>query len=96
LTALSLPHITELLSVHRPTFPLLAVLGKQPFVELGLSLLSMGFYNFHPDAIRGLQKPNPGRLLEKDGRNLASVIAGLKEGRERCQTPIDIRMSIGV
>jgi predicted ATPase len=79
LSALSLPHITELLSVHRPTFPLLAVLGKQPFVEIGEGLRSMGFYNFNPDSIRVLQKPNPGRLLEKDGRNLASVLAGLIE-----------------
>jgi predicted ATPase len=39
----------------------------------------MGFYNFHPDAIRRLQKPSPGWLLERDGSNLASVIAGLKE-----------------
>jgi len=76
---LSLPPSVELLSVHRPAFPLLAVLGKQPFVELGEGLRSMGFYNFHPDAIRALQKPNPGRLLEKDGRNLASVLAGLNE-----------------
>lgn len=76
---LALPHSVELLSIQRPDFPLLAVIGKQPFVDLGKGLRWMGFYNFHPDAIRALQKPNPGRLLEKDGRNLASVIEGLKE-----------------
>src|SRR5947208_479522 len=39
----------------------------------------MGFYNFHPEAIRRLQKPLPGVLLERDGSNLASVLAGLEE-----------------
>jgi predicted ATPase len=79
---LSLPHVVELLAFQRPEFPLLSVIGTQPFVELGEGLRSMGFYNFHPDAIRALQKPTPGRLLEKDGRNLASVIEELKEIEE--------------
>jgi predicted ATPase len=67
------------LSPQRSDLPLLAVLGFQPFLELSEGLRFMGFYNFHPDAIRAYQKPNPGWLLEKDGRNLASVIEGLKE-----------------
>jgi predicted ATPase len=82
LAPLPVPHSSELLSVHRPDFPLLAVLGTQPFLELGEGLRSMGFYNFHPDAVRALQKPSPGSLLEKDGCNLASVIEGLKEVEE--------------
>jgi predicted ATPase len=36
-------------------------------------------YNFRPDAIRKLQTPNPGVMLEADGRNLPSVIGALKE-----------------
>src|SRR5262249_38701425 len=43
------------------------------------ALKNMAFYNFHPDAIRRLQTPNFRMMLEKDGRNLASVIATLKE-----------------
>lgn len=64
---------------QRSDLSLLALIGFQPFLELSEGLRFMGFYNFHPDAIRTYQKPNPGWLLEKDGRNLASVIEGLKE-----------------
>jgi predicted ATPase len=50
-----------------------------PFMALLVHLLQhMGFYNFNPEAIRLLQKPTPGSLLERDGKNLASVIADLK------------------
>lgn len=80
----SQPDSPELLSIsrppaRRPDFPLLSVIGTQPFAELGESLQLMGFYSFHPDAMRFLQKPRPGWLLEKDGSNLASVIEGLHE-----------------
>lgn len=64
---------------QRTDFCLLSVIGRQPFLELSEGLRYMGFYNFHPNAIRTYQKPNPGWLLEKDGSNLASVIEGLKE-----------------
>jgi len=57
----------------------LRAIGQQPFVVLGDRLRSMGFYNFHPDAIRALSKPNPGWVLEQDGGNLASVIESLRE-----------------
>src|SRR5262249_41767684 len=57
----------------------LNVIDNQPFIDLADGLRSMGFYNFHPEAIRQPQKPLPGTMLEKDGSNLASVIAGLKE-----------------
>ena len=36
-----------------------------------------GFYNLNPDAIRDLQLPDPGMLLERDGGNLASVLFNL-------------------
>jgi predicted ATPase len=58
---------------------LLSLIGTQPFIDLGEGLRSMGFYNFNPNAMRSLQMPLPGALLERDGRNLASVIEGLKE-----------------
>lgn len=76
---LRLPHSVELLSVQRPDFPLLSVIGTQPFVELGEGLRWMAFYNFIPDAMRGLPMPTAGSLLDKHGQNLASVIEGLKE-----------------
>ena len=76
---LSLPHSRELLSVQRPDFPLLSVLGDQPFVEFGDGLRSMNFYNFHPDSVRFVQKSDPAAFLKKDGWNLASVIDALKE-----------------
>jgi predicted ATPase len=58
---------------------LLRTIHVQPLLSLALGLRSMGFYNFQPDAIRVLQRPNPGGLLERDGNNLASVIEGLRE-----------------
>jgi predicted ATPase len=38
---------------------------------------NMGFYNLNPDRIRDLQPPDPGKLLARDGSNLASVLAQL-------------------
>jgi predicted ATPase len=55
---------------------------RRPFGDLSLSLRYMGFYNFHPDAIRRLQKPSPGWLLERDGSNIASVIETTREKEE--------------
>ncbi|MCH7870847.1 MAG: AAA family ATPase [Planctomycetes bacterium] len=43
------------------------------------SLLSMGFYNLNPDAMKELQSPDSGELLHRDGANIASVIARLSE-----------------
>ncbi len=57
----------------------LGMVGHAPAVALAEGLASMGAYNFNPDAIRRLQKPLPGVLLDRDGGNLASVIAGLEE-----------------
>ena len=41
------------------------------------ALSSTGFYNLRPEAIRDLQPPDPGDLLNRDGSNIASVLAGL-------------------
>ncbi len=73
------PLAQEFFTTYRPDRPLLGVIGTQPFISLGEGLREMGFYNFYPEAIRRLQKPAPGVLLERDGSNLASVIEGLKE-----------------
>src|SRR5262249_94022 len=73
------PHIEELLSIARPDYPLLGLIGTQPFIHLPEGLRSMGFYNFQPAAMRLLQKPLSGPILEKDGHNLASAVRGLQE-----------------
>lgn len=39
---------------------------------------NMGFYSLNPDRIRDLQPPDAGRLLARDGSNLASVLAQLE------------------
>ena len=49
------------------------------FRALYESLLSMGFYNLNPDAMKELQSPDSGELLHRDGGNIASVIARLSE-----------------
>ena len=65
---------------YNPTPDLfLRIAVNDPYLNLARFLRYMGFYNFHPDAIRRLQKPNPGWLLERDGGNLASVIETTRE-----------------
>ena len=61
-------------------------LGDYPFtpvVELVHQLSGIRTYNFHPEAIRPPQIPNPGWPLERDGSNLASVIETTRENDER-------------
>jgi len=41
------------------------------------ALLSMGFYNLNPDAMKGVQSPDAGELLHGNGANIASVVARL-------------------
>ncbi len=76
---LGLPPAVKLFSIQRPDFPLLSVIGTQPFIELGEALRWMRFYNFIPDTMRALSSPTGGQLLDKHGQNLASVVEGLKE-----------------
>jgi len=42
-------------------------------------LSHMGFYNFNPNAIRGLQTPDSGEVLRRDGGNLASVLNSIEK-----------------
>lgn len=48
--------------------------GLPEFRAIYEALSSMGFYNLNPDRIRALQSPDPGKLLARDGSNLASVL----------------------
>ena len=59
---------------------LMQVAGYPAFRPIYDALAGMGFYNFHPEQIRGLQSPDPGDLLKPDGSNIASVLASLKSG----------------
>ena len=51
-----------------------AAAGLPPFRGLFDALSHMGFYNFNPDEIRELQPPDTGKVLKRDGSNLASVL----------------------
>ncbi len=53
--------------------------GLPEFRPVYDAFCSMGFYNLNPDRIRDLQPPDPGRLLTRDGGNLAAVFAQLGE-----------------
>jgi predicted ATPase len=54
------------------------------------ALLAMGFYNLNPEAMRGLQSPDAGELLHRDGGNIASVIGRIaadnQAEKERSET----------
>jgi predicted ATPase len=54
---------------------LVAAAGLPPFRPLFDALSHMGFYNFNPDEIREMQRPDPGEVLKRDGSNLASVLS---------------------
>ncbi len=56
---------------------LVSASGLEGFRSVYDALSSTGFYNLRPEAIRDLQPPDPGDLLNRDGSNIASVLAGL-------------------
>ena len=56
--------------------------GFDVFRPLYDALSGMGLYNLNPEAIRDLQSPDPGELLERDGSNLASVLPNLDGDRK--------------
>ena len=56
---------------------LVAVSGVKAFRPVYDALEGMAFHNLNPDRIREMQPPHPGNLLERDGGNLASVLARL-------------------
>jgi predicted ATPase len=56
---------------------LVNVSGLPLFSDVYDALTRMGFYNINPQRIRELQAPESGELLDRQGENLASVIARL-------------------
>jgi predicted ATPase len=63
--------------------PFLDSYADTPVPEFAERLEALKAYNFHPDTIRRVQKPNPGWFLERDGSNLASVIETTRENDEQ-------------
>ncbi len=51
--------------------------GTPSFRPVYDALSGAGFYSLNPQQIRELQPPNPGELLNRDGSNIASVLANL-------------------
>jgi len=58
---------------------LVAMSGFPAFRPVFGLLAGMGFYNLYPELMRGLQQPDKGDRLARDGRNLASVVSRLKQ-----------------
>jgi len=56
---------------------LVTVSGLPQFRPVYDALVSMGFYNLSPEAMRRPQSPDAGELLHKDGANISSVVARL-------------------
>lgn len=53
------------------------------------ALSRMGFYNLNPDRIRDLQSPDAGAILVRDGSNLASVVARMREHNPERLTEVE-------
>lgn len=47
------------------------------------ALRSMGFYNLNPEVIKRPQSPDAGEMLHRDGANISSVVARLREDAPR-------------
>lgn len=72
---------------------LVAVSGIEAFRFIYEGLTSINVYNLNPDAMRGLQKPEAGDLLRRDGSNIASVIERLRRDQPSRKTRIEDYLS---
>lgn len=63
--------------------------GLPAFRPLYDELVRMGFYNLSPKEIRALQQPDKGEILEREGRNVASVLERLEKGNEAIKRRIE-------
>ncbi len=64
---------------HSDRLYLVNAAGLPAFRPVYDALSQMGFYSAQPDRIRELQAPDEGRVLRRDGGNMASVIAGFDQ-----------------
>jgi predicted ATPase len=62
--------------------------GLAEFRPIFDALSRMGFYNLNPDRVRGLQKPDQGDLLARDGGNIASVIDQMEKRKDPAKARI--------
>ena len=58
---------------------LVSASGLPAFRPIYEALSRMGFYSLNPDRIRDLQSPDAGQLLARDGSNITSVLAQLRQ-----------------
>lgn len=58
---------------------LVALSGFEEFRPVYDALSTMGFYHFNPDAIRRIEPADPGDILERDGKNLPSVLHNIEK-----------------
>lgn len=80
-------------AAFRDRLYLVNVSGLHEFRPVYEALSSMGFYNLNPDVIRGLQSPDPGLLLTRDGGNIASVLSTLGNRDPRLRSRIEEYLS---
>ena len=68
---------------------LVNVSGFGAFRPVYDALSEMGFYSLRPEAMRDLQPLDGGELLQRDGGNVASVVAALASGKPERKRRID-------
>ena len=68
---------------------LVNVSGFGAFGPVYDALSEMGFYSLQPDAMRALQPLDGGAFLQRDGGNIASVVAALASDRPTAKRRID-------
>jgi predicted ATPase len=67
--------------------------GYDEFRPLYDALSQMGFYNLNPDAIRADQPPDVGRVLKRDGSNLASVLDRMQRSAPQAKEEVEELLS---
>lgn len=68
---------------------LVAASSLAPFRSIFDGLRAMTVYNLNPDVMRGLQKPDSGEILRRDGGNAASVLERLRRGSPETKERIE-------
>jgi predicted ATPase len=68
---------------------LVAAAGIDAFRNVFDGLSGINVYNINPDAMRQLQRPEPGDRLRRDGSNIASVLERLNRDRPQVKERIE-------
>lgn len=67
--------------------------GLPEFRPVYEAFARMGFYNLNPVSMRDLQQPDAGQLLNRDGNNLASVLATMSSEQPEIKQRIEDYLS---